>query len=104
MRWCCSASVSVGAISAAWAPFSTARSMAASATDVFPLPTSPINSRCIGRSCARSESISSIARSWSPVSSNGSDQRQRSTTTPRAASGRALRPSRRVRRRPATAS
>ena len=28
MRWCCSASVSVGAMSAAWAPFSTARSMA----------------------------------------------------------------------------
>ena len=41
---------------------------------------------------------------WSSVSSNGSDQRQRSTTTPRAASGRARRPSRRARRRPATAS
>ena len=32
VRWCCSASVSVGAIRAAWAPFSTARSMAARAT------------------------------------------------------------------------
>ena len=51
MRWCCSASVSVGAISAAWAPFSTARSMAARATTVLPDPTSPISSRCIGRSC-----------------------------------------------------
>ena len=58
VRWCCSASVSVGAMNAAWAPFSTARSMAASATAVLPLPTSPISSRCIGRSRARSASIS----------------------------------------------
>ncbi len=51
-RWivakCCSASVSVGAISAAWQPCSTARSIAYSATTVLPLPTSPISSRCIG--------------------------------------------------------
>ncbi len=92
VRWCCSASVSVGAISAAWAPFSTARSIASSATTVLPLPTSPISSRCIGRSSARSASIASMAATWSPVSSNGSDQRQRSTTTPRAASGRAPAP------------
>ena len=61
VRWCCSASVSVGAISAAWAPFSTARSIACSATTVLPAPTSPISSRCIGRSRARSSSISAIA-------------------------------------------
>src|SRR5918992_322802 len=96
VRWCCSASVSVGAMSAAWAPFSTARSMAPKATTVFPLPTSPISSRCIGRSPARSASISPMARTWSSVSSNGSDQRQRSITTPRGASGRARRPSRRA--------
>ena len=47
---CCSASVSVGAISAAWPPDSTARSIAYSATTVLPEPTSPISSRCIGRS------------------------------------------------------
>ncbi len=47
---CCSASVSVGAISAAWPPDSTARSIAYSATTVLPEPTSPIRSRCIGRS------------------------------------------------------
>ena len=104
VRWCCSARVSVGAISAAWAPFSTARSIACSATTVLPAPTSPISRRCIGRSRARSSSISLMALFWSPVSSKGSDQRQRSTTTPRAASGRAWRPWRRARRLPATAS
>ena len=66
VRWCCSASVSVGAISAAWAPFSTARSIACSATTVLPAPTSPISSRCIGRSSPMSASSSSIARFWSP--------------------------------------
>ena len=49
---CCSASVSVGAINAAWPPDSTARSIAYSATTVLPEPTSPISSRCIGRSWA----------------------------------------------------
>ena len=104
VRWCCSASVSVGAISAAWAPFSSARSIAPSATTVLPAPTSPISSRCIGRSPARSASTAAIAARWSAVSSNGSDSRQRSTSVPRAASGLARRPSRRARRRPATAS
>ena len=47
---CCSASVSVGAISAAWPPCSTARNMVCNATTVLPDPTSPISSRCIGRS------------------------------------------------------
>ncbi len=51
-RWtvwkCCSARVSVGAISAAWNPCSTARSIAYSAITVLPEPTSPISSRCIG--------------------------------------------------------
>ena len=52
----------MGAISAAWAPGSTARSIASSATTVLPEPTSPISSRCIGRSRARSASTASIAR------------------------------------------
>ena len=69
---CCSASVSVGAMSAAWRPCSTARSIACSATTVLPEPTSPMSSRCIGRSRARSASISAIAVSWSGVGSNGS--------------------------------
>ena len=70
---CCSASVSVGAMSAACIPCSTARSIACSATTVLPEPTSPISSRCIGRS--RGEVGVDLARSrsrWSPVGVNGS--------------------------------
>ena len=37
----------MGAISAAWKSFSTASSMANSATTVLPVPTSPMSSRCI---------------------------------------------------------
>ena len=58
---CCSASVSVGAISAACAPCSTARSIAYSATTVLPLPTSPISSRCIACGLPRSSRMRSIA-------------------------------------------
>jgi hypothetical protein len=68
---CCSASVSVGAMSAACIPCSTARSIACSATTVFPEPTSPMSRRDIGRSRARSSSTSAIAASWSPVGANG---------------------------------
>ena len=97
---CCSASVSVGAISAAWAPCSTARSIAYSATTVLPDPTSPISSRCIGRPAARSRSIARIARSWSPVGANGSDSAsQRAVSVPAAASGSARAPSCRSARR-----
>ncbi len=48
VKKCCSASTSVGAISAPWRPASTARSRAESATTVLPEPTSPWSSRCIG--------------------------------------------------------
>ena len=48
VRKCCSASVSVGAMSAPWRPASTARSSVYSATAVFPEPTSPCRRRCIG--------------------------------------------------------
>ena len=51
MRQCCSASSSVGAISAAWPPLPTARAAAAAATTVLPQPTSPCTSRTMG-SCA----------------------------------------------------
>ena len=42
---CCRARISVGAISAACAPASTATSIAISATMVLPEPTSPCSSR-----------------------------------------------------------
>ena len=45
---CCSASTSVGAISAPWCPPCTAVSSADTATTVLPEPTSPCSSRCIG--------------------------------------------------------
>ena len=79
---CCSASVSVGAISTAWNPASSARSIEYSATTVFPDPTSPISSRCIGSPESRSPSISSKALSWSPVGSNGNDSIHRPTISP----------------------
>ena len=70
---CCSASVSVGAISAAWAPLSIARSIAWSATTVLPDPTSPISRRCMGSDEERSASIRSKAVCWS----RGERERQR---------------------------
>ena len=79
LRACCSASSSVGAITAACAPFSTARSAASAATTVLPEPTSPCTSRIIGRSRARSAAISPHVRCCAPVSRNGSCARQRST-------------------------
>ena len=57
---CWRASTSVGAISAAWAPASIARSIAAAATTVLPLPTSPCSSRSIGAGLARSPPISAM--------------------------------------------
>ena len=69
--WCCSASTSVGAISAPWWPPSTAVSKAATATTVLPDPTSPCRSRCIGCGPAMSARISAIARSWAPVRVKG---------------------------------
>ena len=68
---CCSASTSVGAISAPWCPPCTAASSALTATSVLPAPTSPCSRRCIGCGPARSASISAIARRCAPVSSNG---------------------------------
>ena len=58
LRKCCSARISVGAISATWAPAAMAWAAAMAATTVLPLPTSPCNRRCIGYGCARSAAIS----------------------------------------------
>ena len=49
VRMCCSARISVGAISATWKPFSMATNAASEATMVLPDPTSPCSSRCIGQ-------------------------------------------------------
>ena len=59
-------------MSAAWKSFSTASSMANSATTVLPVPTSPMSSRCIRSGAVMSAVISRSARCWSSVSSQGS--------------------------------
>ena len=69
---CCSASSSVGAINAAWKSFSTASSIAKSATIVLPVPTSPMRRRCIRSGAVMSAVTSRTARFWSSVSSYGS--------------------------------
>ena len=79
---CCSASTSVGAISAPWCPPSTAASNAVTATTVLPDPTSPCNSRCIGCGAARSWEISVITRSWAAVRGKASASWNRRTSSP----------------------
>ena len=81
-RWCCWASTSVGASSAAWPPESTTRSIARSATTVLPEPTSPWSSRCIGCPAARSARISSPTARWPAVSVNGSRASKGSSSPP----------------------
>ena len=81
-RWCCSASTSVGAISAAWCPPSTAASIVPTATTVLPEPTSPCRRRCIGLGRARSIATVSSARRWASVTSNGSRERNDVTSGP----------------------
>ena len=76
--WCCSASTSVGTMTAAWCPPCTATSIAATATTVFPEPTSPWRSRCMGADLARSARISSTTRSWAVVIWNPSPERNSS--------------------------
>ncbi|CAM5661190.1 hypothetical protein SGRIM128S_09003 [Streptomyces griseomycini] len=86
-RWCCWASTSVGASIAACPPASTTASMARRATIVFPLPTSPCSSRCIGCSVARSAKISPETFCWPSVSVKG----RRSSKAARRPSGFGLR-------------
>ena len=74
LRQCCSASSSVGAISAACSPLPAARAAAAAATTVLPQPTSPWSSRTIG--CVAAQvgiRLRASARVCAPVSGNGSD-------------------------------
>ena len=71
-RWCCWASTSVGASSAACPPASTTWSIARSATRVLPEPTSPCRRRFIGWSRPSSSATRSPISRWPPVSSNGS--------------------------------
>ncbi len=66
---CCSASTSVGTMSAPWCPLCTAASNAASATTVLPEPTSPWSRRCMGKGPAMSATITARARRWAVVSS-----------------------------------
>ena len=82
LRKCCSARISVGAISAHCQPASMATAAASAATTVLPEPTSPCSSRCIGWPRARSALISRPTRCCAAVSAKGS-----------AASSRACRPS-----------
>ncbi len=83
---CCSASTSVGAMRAPWWPPSTATSRADTATTVFPDPTSPCRSRCIGSGPARSSAMAAMARRWAPVSSNPRPATKRSTRVGRPSS------------------
>ena len=59
-------------MSAACQPDWTASIIAANATAVFPLPTSPCRSRFIGSGRPMSRAISESARACAPVSANGS--------------------------------
>ena len=68
---CCSASNSVGAISAACALQVTAMSIACNATTVFPEPTSPCSRRFIGVVVVISPAISSMTCCWESVSVKG---------------------------------
>ena len=82
---CCSARISVGAISAHCQPASIARAAASAATTVLPEPTSPCSRRCIGTSRPRSASISAATRCCAAVSANGSASSRASCRRPRAA-------------------
>ena len=84
VRACCSARISVGTISAACHPDSTASIMAAKATAVLPLPTSPCRSRFIGSGRPMSCAISPSTRACARVRANG-----RGATARASASGEA---------------
>ena len=68
---CWRAKISVGASMALCQPFCAANQMAAAATSVLPLPTSPCKSRFIGTSPQRSARISSVERFCAPVGGYG---------------------------------
>ena len=101
-RWCCWASTSVGASSAAWPPESTTRSIARSATTVLPEPTSPWSRRCIGWGCARSASISAPISAVPSVRTNGSPLVERGQQTAAAVTRACAQGAQERRRRPRT--
>ena len=68
---CWDARTSVGASKTAWPPAATTSSIARTATTVFPLPTSPCSSRCMGTSRARSAAISFPTAACPPVRVKG---------------------------------
>ena len=99
VRKCCSASTSVGAISAAWLPLFAQASIAARATTVLPEPTSPWSRRAIGVVLASSPSISVSERRCAAVSAKGRDSRKPRTVSASAIAGaRPACASRRLRR------
>ena len=69
---CCSARISVGAISAHCQPASMHTVAASAATTVLPEPTSPCSKRCMGTGRARSRAISSPTRRCAAVRLKGS--------------------------------
>ncbi len=73
VRTCWSARTVVGTRTATWRPSWIALKAARSAISVFPYPTSPTTIRSIGRAVSMSAFTSSIARSWSRVSSYGKE-------------------------------
>ena len=86
---CCAARISVGAISADCTPLRCASTIAAAATSVLPLPTSPCSSRFIGAVRAMSAQIRSITRRCAPVGANGSCAANASQKPPGTVSARA---------------
>ena len=71
LRKCCSAKISVGAMSAHCHPASMQIQAANAATTVLPEPTSPCSNRCIGTWRAKSFAISAQTRCCATVNLNG---------------------------------
>ena len=101
---CCEARISVGAISALWRPFDAASTIAAAATIVLPLPTSPCKRRFIGAGRAMSSHNVAIARRCAAVNAKGNDAARRSSKPGAATSSGAPPPELRSARRNAAAS
>ena len=86
---CCSASISVGAMSATWQSCSAARTAANAATTVLPAPTSPCNRRIIGLPPAMSFSTSAVTRACARVRRKPSCRNSRRPSWRRGGSGTA---------------
>ena len=82
---CCSARISVGAISAHCQPASIASAAASAATTVLPEPTSPCSRRCIGMRAARGRRDLGGDALLRRVSANGSAASSARAGAPRAA-------------------